>query len=102
MFSDFYQADLGHLELRYREGIPRQIKTITVLPEARKKSVHGSMSLDGNAHICLCRLAASVQRMRAYPDVTDLTVYQGTLALAKRHFLPEGSKPTTKAQVCIF
>ncbi|KIM52461.1 hypothetical protein SCLCIDRAFT_554747 [Scleroderma citrinum Foug A] len=74
-------ADVGHLELRYHNGTPRQIETITVLPEARKK------------------LAASVQRMRAYPDVTDLTVYQGTLALAKRHFLPEGSKPTTKAQL---
>lgn len=53
---------------------------MTVLLEARKK------------------LSASVQRIRAYPDVTDLTMYQGTLALAKLRFLPEGSKPITKAQ----
>jgi len=73
----FHQADLGHRELRYRKGSPRQIETITVLPEARQKSIHGSMPFDGNAHICPCRLAASVQTMRAYPDVIDLTVYQG-------------------------
>lgn len=53
---------------------------MTVLLEARKK------------------LSASVQRIRAYPDATDLTMYQGTLALAKLRFLPEGSKPITKAQ----
>ena len=94
LFSDFYQVDVGHLELRCRKGAPRQIETITVLPEARKKSVHrGSMPLDECAHICLCRLSPSIQRMRAYPDGTDLMVYQGTLALAKRHLLPEGSKP---------
>lgn len=74
-------ADNGYLELHYHDGPPpRQINTIVVLPAARNK------------------LAGFLPRMRGFDNLPERVVYQGTLALAKRNFFPDGCKQPTKEQ----
>ncbi|KAI6114832.1 hypothetical protein EDD16DRAFT_1597223 [Pisolithus croceorrhizus] len=74
-------ADNGHLELHYHDGPPpRQIHTIVVLPAARDK------------------LTGFLPRMRGFDNLPERVIYQGTLALAKRNFFPDGCRQPTKEQ----
>lgn len=74
-------ADNGYLELHYHDGPPpRQIHTIVVLPAARDK------------------LAGFLPRMRGFDNLPERVIYQGTLALAKRNFFPDGCRQPTKEQ----